>query len=388
MKPRKITILGSTGSIGRSCLDVIKEHPGQFTIKALASNSNVELLIEQYRQFRPEYLCVVDSSKSKMLASALSGEPVRVMVGPEAVVSLAGLPDTDLVVNAIVGAAGLNASLETVSHGITLALANKESLVAGGPIFRPLLEQGKARILPIDSEHSAIWQSLLAGKKDEVRSLILTASGGPFREFPVEKFRTISVEQALDHPTWKMGAKITIDSATMLNKGLEVIEAVTLFGVPATKIKVVIHPQSVVHSMVEYVDSSVIAQLSRPDMRLPITYALFWPDRVNSDFGRLDWSQASNLTFGPPDYERFPLLRLAYEVAETGGTTPAVYNAANEIAVAAFLNREIGFTDIYEVVSATVTAMTSVAEPTIADIHAADSEARILARKCLESVRC
>jgi 1-deoxy-D-xylulose-5-phosphate reductoisomerase len=388
MKPRKITILGSTGSIGRSCLDVIKEHPGQFTIKALASNSNVELLIEQYRQFRPEYLCVVDSSKSKMLASALSGEPVRVMVGPEAVVSLAGLPDTDLVVNAIVGAAGLNASLETVSHGITLALANKESLVAGGPIFRPLLEQGKARILPIDSEHSAIWQSLLAGKKDEVRSLILTASGGPFREFPVEKFRTISVEQALDHPTRKMGAKITIDSATMLNKGLEVIEAVTLFGVPATKIKVVIHPQSVVHSMVEYVDSSVIAQLSRPDMRLPITYALFWPDRVNSDFGRLDWSQASNLTFGPPDYERFPLLRLAYEVAETGGTTPAVYNAANEIAVAAFLNREIGFTDIYEVVSATVTAMTSVAEPTIADIHAADSEARILARKCLESVRC
>lgn len=388
MKPRKITILGSTGSIGRSCLDVIKEHPGQFTIKALASNSNVELLVEQYRQFRPEYLCVVDNSKSKELASALSGEPVRVMVGPEAVVSLAGLPDTDLVVNSIVGAAGLNASLETVSHGITLALANKESLVAGGPIFGPLLAQGKAQILPIDSEHSAIWQSLLSGKKDEVRGLILTASGGPFRDYPKDKFRSISVEQALDHPTWKMGAKITIDSATMLNKGLEVIEAVTLFGVPATKIKVVIHPQSVVHSMVEYIDSSVIAQLSRPDMRLPITYALFWPDRVNSDFGRLDWSQASNLTFEPPDFERFPLLRLAYQVAETGGTTPAVYNAANEIAVAAFLNREIGFTDIHEVVSATVTAMTSVAEPTIADIHAADSEARILARKCLESVRC
>jgi 1-deoxy-D-xylulose-5-phosphate reductoisomerase len=204
----------------------------------------------------------------------------------------------------------------------------------------------------------------------------------------LEKFREITVEQALNHPTWNMGAKITIDSATMLNKGLEVIEAATLFGVSADKIKVVIHPQSIVHSMVEYVDSSVITQMSKPDMRLPITYALFWPNRANSDFGRLDWTQTAHLTFERPDFDRFPLLRLAYEVAGTGSTLPAVYNAANEIAVEAFLNRAIGFTDIYEVVSATVAALAPVADPTIADIHAADAEARKIARKSLESVRC
>lgn len=388
MKPRKLSLLGSTGSIGKSCLDVVSAHPGAFKIKALAAYSNVELLVQQFHQFRPEYLCIVDESKSKQLAAAVAGESVRVVVGADAVISLAGLPDVDLVVNAIVGAAGLNASLEAVRHNITLALANKESLVAGGPIFRPLIESGKARILPIDSEHSAIWQSLLAGKMDEVRNLVLTASGGPFRELPLEKFCEITVEQALKHPTWNMGAKITIDSATMVNKGLEIIEATTLFGVPADKIKVVIHPQSVVHSMVEYVDSSVIAQLSRPDMRLPITYALFWPDRVNSDFGRLDWTQSANLTFERPDFDRFPLLRLAYEVAGTGSTLPAVYNAANEIAVEAFLNRAIGFTDIYEVVSATVAALAPVTDPTIADIHDADTEARKFARKSLESVRC
>ncbi|MBK7141594.1 MAG: 1-deoxy-D-xylulose-5-phosphate reductoisomerase [bacterium] len=388
MKPRKLSLLGSTGSIGRSCLDVIKAHPGQFQIKALVAYSNVELLVEQYRQFRPEYLCLVDESKSKQLAAAVAGEPVRILIGADAVVSLAGLPDVDLVVNAIVGAAGLRASLEAVTHHIPLALANKESLVAGGPIFRPLIESGQARILPIDSEHSAIWQSLLAGKREEVRNLILTASGGPFRELPIEQFKGITVEQALCHPTWNMGPKITIDSATMLNKGLEIIEAVTLFGVSASKIKVVIHPQSVVHSMVEFVDSSVIAQLSRPDMRLPISYALFWPDRVNSEFGRLDWSQVMNLTFDRPDFERFPLLRLAYEVAGTGSTHPAVYNAANEIAVEAFLNRAIGFTDIYEVVSATVATLAPIADPTIADILAADSEARTIARKSLETVRC
>lgn len=388
MKPRKIVILGSTGSIGCSCLDVIKENSGSFTVKALAAYSNVELLIEQYRAFRPEYLCIVDPSKAKLIAQALASEKVRILVGDRDLVSLAGLPDVDLVVNAIVGAAGLKASLEAVEYDKTLALANKESLVAGGPIFRPLIEQGKARILPIDSEHSAIWQAMAAGKRSEVRNIILTASGGPFRDYPLERFKDITIEQALSHPTWQMGPKITIDSATMVNKGLEIIEAVTLFSVPASKIKVVIHPQSIVHSMVEFCDSSVIAQMSQPDMRLPITYALFWPDRVRSDFGRMDWTTAGELTFEPPDTEKFPLLRLAQEVAETGGTIPAVYNAANEIAVAAFLNRQIGFTDIYRVVAETVAQTPPVADPTIADILAADSEARLSARKSLETVRC
>ncbi len=309
-------------------------------------------------------------------------------MGDTDLVSLAGLPDVDLVVNAIVGAAGLKASLEAITQGKALALANKESLVVGGPIFRPLIEQGKATILPIDSEHSAIWQSLLSGKRSEVRNIILTASGGPFRELPLEQFGAITVEQALAHPTWKMGPKISIDSATMVNKGLEIIEAVTLFSISASKIKVVIHPQSIVHSMVEFQDSSVIAQLSRPDMRLPITYALFWPDRVSSDFGRMDWTDVQKLTFEPPDLAKFPLLRLAREVAETGGDIPAVYNAANEIAVEAFLNRQVGFTDIYRVVAETVAQTLPTAEPTIADILAADSEARVKARKSLETVRC
>ncbi len=388
MKPRSVVILGSTGSIGRSCLDVIRQNPGSFAVRALAAHSNVELLIEQYREFRPEYICIVDSARSKALAQALASAKVRILVGDTDLVSLAGLPDVDLVVNAIVGAAGLKASLEAITQGKALALANKESLVVGGPIFRPLIEQGKATILPIDSEHSAIWQSLLSGKRSEVRNIILTASGGPFRELALEQFGAITIEQALAHPTWKMGPKISIDSATMVNKGLEIIEAVTLFSISASKIKVVIHPQSIVHSMVEFQDSSVIAQLSRPDMRLPITYALFWPDRVSSDFGRMDWTDVQKLTFEPPDLAKFPLLRLAREVAETGGDIPAVYNAANEIAVEAFLNRQVGFTDIYRVVAETVAQTLPTSEPTIADILAADSEARVKARKSLETVRC
>lgn len=388
MKPRKLVILGSTGSIGRSCLDVVREHPGKFIIKALAAYSSVESLVEQYREFRPDYICVVDPSKAKLLAEAFSGEPVRVMVGDLELLSLASLPDADVIVNAIVGAAGLKASLEAVQAGKTLALANKESLVAGGPLFQPLIAEGRANIVPIDSEHSAIWQALACGRKSEIRTLILTASGGPFREYPKEKFREITVEQALNHPTWVMGSKITIDSATLVNKGLEIIEAVTLFGVPASKVKVVIHPQSIVHSMVEFIDSSVVAQMSRPDMRLPITYALFWPERVQSDFGRLDWSLEYNLLFEPPDFEKFPLLRLAFEVAEIGGTAPAVYNAANEVAVAAFLSQQICFSDVAEVITQTVRSAPVVAEPGLEDLLAADQEARSLARKNLESVRC
>lgn len=386
MKPRSVVILGSTGSIGKSCLDVIRAHPERFVVRGLAAYRNVPLLVEQFREFRPEYLCVADKGRAKELATAVAGEKVRVISGSDELVSLAGLPSADLVVNAVVGAAGLRASLEAVRAGRTLALANKESLVAGGPLFGSLIEKGEAKIIPIDSEHSAIWQALMAGKKNDVRSIVLTSSGGPFRTLPADQFSDITVEMALAHPTWNMGAKITIDSATLANKGLEVIEAVTLFGLPSSKIQVVVHPQSIIHSMVEFVDSSVIAQLSRPDMRLPISYALFWPERIESEFGRVDWDKLGPLTFEPPDYDRFPMLRLAFDISANGGAAPAVYNAANEIAVAAFLRGRLPFTEIYEIVERTVEMTDTKNASTIDDILAADSAAREAAENMIERI--
>ncbi len=388
MKSRKLVLLGSTGSIGLATLDVIRRHPGAFSIKALAAHSNVAKLAEQYKEFRPEYICVADTTRAQELTMAFAGEKVRILTGADEMVSLAGLPDVDIVVNAVVGAAGLKASHEAVTHGKVLALANKESLVAGGAIFGPMIAEGKATILPIDSEHSAIWQALMAGKKSEIKNIILTASGGPFREWPQERLAAVTPEEALNHPTWKMGPKITIDSATLLNKGLEVIEAVTLFGIEPEMIKVVVHPQSVIHSMVEFCDSSIIAQLSKPDMRLPITYALFWPERVDSQFGQIDWSKLQDLSFELPDHQKFPLLHLAFEVAEQGGTIPAVYNAANEIAVEAFLARRIKFTDLFDIVTAAVNQAENVKAPTLEDILRADTLAREAARRQLEGVRC
>lgn len=325
MQTKNLVILGSTGSIGRSALEVVGRHPGCFAVRALAARSNSDLLVEQYYHYRPEYLCLADEERAARLADRLKDEPVQIETGDQGLVHLAGLAGVDVVLNAVVGAVGLLASVEAVKSGHQLALANKESLVAGGPLFHELCEQSGARILPIDSEHSAIWQALLAGKDTEVRTIILTSSGGPFRTFPADRLETVTVDQALSHPTWKMGPKITIDSATLANKGLEVIEAMALFSMPARRVKVVVHPQSVIHSMVEFCDGSVIAQLSQPDMRLPITYALFWPDRIDSDFGRIDWRRMPALTFEQPDLERFPALALAYQVAEQGGTAPAVY---------------------------------------------------------------
>ena len=388
MEPKSIGILGSTGSIGRSALDVITAHPGRFEVKVLAAHSNVELLEEQYFRFRPETVCVVDCQKAPMLETKLKGEPVEVLSGEEALVKAAGSGGLDLVLNAVVGSAGLKASLAAVEFGTDLALANKESLVAGGPLFPSLLKKSGANILPVDSEHSAVWQALAAGKEPEIKKIILTASGGPFRDLPMEKMASVTVEQALDHPTWKMGPKITIDSSTLVNKGLEVIEAVVLFSVPAEKVQVVVHPQSIVHSMVEYIDSSIIAQLSSPDMRLPISYALFWPERVESDFGRLDLTQSHSLTFEAPDFERFPALKIAYQVADVGGTAPAVFNAANEEAVAAFLDRRITYMDITEMISRTLDELEIVTDPDLNDILAADDRARKLCRKHSEAAQC
>lgn len=380
---RKISLLGSTGSIGCSTLDVARQHPDKLEVVALAANSNVEKLAEQALKFHPRLVCIVDSSCKDELAARLNDSSIDILSGQEGLLEIAGLADVDLVVNAVVGAAGLLASLEVIKNGKLLALANKESLVAGGPLFPDLLKKHGGKILPIDSEHSAIWQAAMCGKASEIRRVIITASGGPFRTLPKESFENITVEQALNHPTWKMGRKITIDSATMANKGLEVIEAVALFSLPIDKVEVVIHPQSIVHSVVEYIDSSMIAQLSSPDMRLPISYALFWPDRVESDFGRLDLAGISKLTFEPPDFNRFPALNLAFEVARTGGTAPAVYNAANEAAVEAFLAGRIRFPQITELIAETVDRINVDNQPTLNDILAVDCQARKLVEELI-----
>ena len=388
MKPRTLIILGSTGSIGRSTIKVLREHPGRLEVSALAAYSNVDLLEQQYREFRPEFLCMVDEPAALDLRARLRGEPVTILAGAEELVQLAALPKVDIVLNAVVGAAGLKASLQAIQAGKQLALANKESLVAGGPLLTEICRAVPPRILPVDSEHSAIWQALRAGHREEVRRIILTASGGPFRTLPIEKFEAISVEQALTHPTWKMGRKITVDSATLANKGLEVMEAVVLFGVEPRQIKVVIHPQSVVHSMVEFVDSSVVAQMSEPDMCLPIAYALFWPERVEQDSGTLDWTRTRQLTFEPPDDNRFPMLKLAYEAAEAGGTAPTVYNAANEVAVAAFLEQTVKFTEIVDIVKKTVETVKTVVHPQLEDILEADQQARMVAGAIREKTAC
>ncbi len=379
MVPKKLVILGSTGSIGRSCLDVISRHPGRFIVRALAAYSNAELLAEQYQSVKPDYLCLVDETRVAELRSRLSGEPVEILVGEDELIRLATLDDNDMVVNAVVGAAGMMASLETIKGGRALALANKESLVCGGPLFSQIMKKSGAKILPIDSEHSAIWQVLACGKEDELKRVIITASGGPFRDLPKKDFESITVEQALNHPTWKMGPKITIDSATLVNKGLEVIEAVVLFSIPADKVAVVIHPQSIIHSMVEFIDSSIIAQLSKPDMRLPITYALFWPDRVQSDFGSVNLEQLGQFTFEAPDLDRFRALKIAYQVAATGGTAPAIFNAANEVAVNAFLNKALKFTHITDIIENVVENLEVVSQPELNDILAADKDARRMA---------
>ncbi|MBD3256827.1 1-deoxy-D-xylulose-5-phosphate reductoisomerase [candidate division GN15 bacterium] len=385
---RRLAILGSTGSIGQSTLRVIDDHPGAFQVVAIAAHSSIDDLEAQFHKYMPAFIGVVDETAGRRLKEKLKDESVEVVIGQRDLVSLAGLSGVDLVLNAVVGAAGLQASLEAVRSGKLLALANKESLVAGGPLFPSLMERSGSVILPVDSEHSAIWQALRAGNKEEVAKIILTASGGPFRDYPVEKFGDITVEQALAHPTWKMGAKITIDSATMVNKGLEVIEAVMLFDVPPSDIQVVIHPQSVIHSMVEYRDSSVIAQMSMPDMCLPIAYALFWPERPASPHGRIDWNQLTQLTFEQPDYRRFPGLKLAQEVAGIGGTAPAVFNAANEVAVASFLESGIRFTTIADTIKEAVESVPVNTRPTLDDILDADRQAREVARKFTESKAC
>jgi len=388
MTPKNILILGSTGSIGKSTLQVVDDNPGCFVIRGLAAYSNVDLLVEQCNKYKPEYVCLIDPSKADRLKDRLKNESVKIVIGEKEMVSMTTLYAVDIVVNAIVGSAGLLASLETVKQGRTLAIANKESLVCGGPLFPSIINQTKAKILPVDSEHSAIWQALASSKEKELKNIILTASGGPFRNLPIEQFESITIKQALNHPTWNMGPKITVDSATLANKGLEIMEAVILFSQPAEKIKVVIHPQSIIHSMVEFIDSSVIAQLSMPDMKLPISFALFWPDRVKSNYGTIDFDKLSELTFEKPDLNKFKALKLAFEVAKTGGTAPTIYNAANEEAVANFLTEHIRFVDIPNIIEACLEKIKVDSNPNLHDILNTDSETRKFVKELTGKIIC
>ncbi len=381
---RSIVILGSTGSIGCSTLQVLDEHPGRFDVVALAAYSDVNRIVEQAAKVHPKYIYMGDPVAAEFLQGEPIGQECEILTGKESITMLASLPEVDMVVNALVGAAGLLASLTAVEQGKFLALANKESLVVGGSLFEEIALRTGARILPIDSEHSAIWQCLSAGRDSEVRRLILTASGGPFRQLDRSEFKNVTREEALNHPTWKMGPKVTIDSATLMNKGLELIEAVWLFSIPPEMVSIVVHPQSIVHSMVEYVDSSVVAQMSSPDMKLPITYALFWPERLPSDFGRLDFADLGELTFAKPDIEKFPAINLAYNAAVMGGTAPAALNAANEVAVDAFLLGRIGFTEITDIIEKTLTNHQVVEKPSLLDIMEADSRSREVAEAFIQ----
>ena len=374
-KRRRVAILGSTGSIGRQALDVVRRHPDHFEVSLLTAGSNVELLAEQAAEFGPDDIIVADSSRLDVLRSLVSGNAVRVHGGPEALADLAG-EDHDLVLAAVVGYAGLDPVLTAAERGTDIALANKEALVVAGSLLMDAVDRSGSRLIPVDSEHSAIFQCLVGEAADSVDHLVLTASGGPFRNRPLDTFGSITRAEALAHPNWSMGQKITIDSATMMNKGLEVIEAHWLFGFRSEKIKIVIHPQSIIHSMVAFVDGSIKAQLSTPDMQLPIQYALGYPDRLFCERGRIDWHELSRLDFSVPDRDRFPCLSLAYEALDRGATAPATLNAANEEAVALFLEGRIAFSDISTLIAEAVDASEIVDQPSLQDLRHADAEGR------------
>ncbi len=382
MKRKRVVILGATGSIGESSLKVARDIPERMEIVGLAANSNAEKLAAAANKVRPESVCLVDRTKIDILSKALAYQP-RIFAGEEGLREIAGLANADMVLVAIVGTGGLRPALAAIEAGKDLAVASKEILVMAGEIVMREARENSVHVLPVDSEHNAIFQCL-DGRSSEVRRIILTASGGPFRERPANEFINLTAEQALKHPTWNMGPKITIDSATLFNKGLEMIEAHWLFGVEMKHVEVVIHPQSIVHSMVEFADGSTLAQLSYSDMCFPIQYAVTWPDRVPNTLPPLDFGKLSKLEFFTPRYDDFPALNLARCAGETGGTLPAVMNAANEIAVAAFLDRQVPFTRIWQTVQEVMDQHTSVAHPDLDEILRADQWARAEAAKTLE----
>ncbi len=376
--PKRVSILGSTGSVGDSTIDLIERDPNAYKVVALTANSNWSKLAEQAKRLRPEMVALSEPSGYALLKEALSGTGTKVAAGPEALCEAASLA-SDWVMAAIVGAAGLKPTLKAVERGAVVGLANKECLVCAGSLFMAAVRDHKATLLPVDSEHNAIFQVFDFEQKDKNRKIILTASGGPFRTWALMDMASVTPAQAVAHPNWSMGAKISVDSATMMNKGLEVIEAHHLFGLDNDRIDILVHPQSVVHSMVEYADGSTLAQLGTPDMRTPIAYALGWPKRLPAPTGRLDLAQLGSLTFENPDMVRFPALRLARAALQSGGAAPTILNAANEVAVARFLAGEIGFLDIAAIVEHTMTRVPLQSITTLDDIMAVDGEARRVA---------
>lgn len=382
---KRLAILGSTGSIGTQTLDVVRRHPDLYEVYAICAHRSVDMLVEQARTFHPEVVCIADDSLYEELSRQLSAISFdgKIWAGADSIAEMVTMPSIDVVVAAMVGYAGLRPTIEAIKAGKTIALANKETLVVAGEIICELAQTYHAPILPVDSEHSAIFQSLVGEDRNEIEKILLTASGGPFRTYSLEQMKTVTAADALRHPNWDMGAKITIDSASMMNKGFEVIEAKWLFGVPVEKVEVVVHPQSIVHSAVQFADGAIKAQLGAPDMRLPIQYALSFPERLAADFPRADLFALKDLTFEKPDLERFPNLGLAYEAMRRGGNIPCVLNAANEVANLAFREGRCGFLQMSDVISETMAKAAFIAKPTYEDYVACDADARRIASELI-----
>ena len=365
---KKISILGSTGSIGVNALNVVDNQRDDFNVIGLSAYKNSKLLVEQVKKYEPEFVSIVDAEAAHRLEQELGTFDVKILKGREGLLELSSYGNVDLMLNALVGSSGMEPTINAIRSKVDVALSNKESLVMAGSIITNLANKTNVKIYPVDSEHSAIWQCDVGEDTKEINKIILTGSGGPFRELPIEKFNTITLDQALNHPNWEMGKKITIDSATMMNKGLEVIEAQWLFNMPTEKIKIVVHPQSIIHSMVEFKDKSIKAQLGLPDIKIPIQYALTYPSHCETDWDELDLTEIQSLTFEKPDFVKFPCMKLAFDVLSTGGTAPAVLNVANEQAVYRFLNQEINFNEIPSIIEIACEKHEFVSDPSIDDI--------------------
>lgn len=375
---RKLAILGSTGSIGTQALDVVREHPDKFEVYAITANNSLDLLIKQAREFQPEVVVIANEDKYQELKNALADLPVKVWAGMDSIVQVVQSEPIDIVLTAMVGYAGLAPTISAIKAKKPIALANKETLVVAGELITQLALENKVPILPVDSEHSAIFQCL-NGECSPIEKILLTASGGPFRKFSKDELQKVTKHQALKHPNWDMGAKITIDSATLMNKGFEMIEAKWLFGLTPNQVQVVVHPQSIIHSMVQFEDSSIIAQMGLPDMRLPIQYAFAYPNRLKSNFERLDIFKLGTMTFEEPDMDRFRNLAFAFEAANTGGNMPCIVNAANEIVVDAFLKEKIGFLEMSDIIEKTMQKASFIEKPTYDDYVLSNTEARDVA---------
>jgi 1-deoxy-D-xylulose-5-phosphate reductoisomerase len=384
-QPKRIAILGSTGSIGTQTLEVIRQHPEDFEVEVLTAQNNCDLLIAQALEFKPNAVVIGNEHNYQKVKEALLPHDIKVFAGHKAIAQVVEMETIDVVLTALVGYSGLIPTVQAIKAGKQIALANKETLVVAGEIITALAKENGVNIYPVDSEHSAIFQCLVGEFHNPIEKIILTASGGPFRGKDRAFLETVTREQALKHPNWDMGAKITIDSASLMNKGLEVIEAKWLFGLKTEQIEVVVHPQSIIHSLVQFEDGSIKAQLGLPDMRIPIQFALSYPDRLKSDFERFNFSKYPNLTFEQPDMKTFRNLQLAFDALAKGGNAPCVLNAANEIAVAAFLNREVGFLEMSDLIAETMAKADFVAHPSLDDYVASDTEARMITENLIKS---